>query len=100
LFLKTSKQFGEVERSLKLERQREIDSNGNEQPAVETVYRDKKGKKLDMLSEFMRQQSTEESKKLKLEQAQYEWGKVNLIGKKNPNFHVNLLINIFHSSYT
>ena len=76
MFLKTSKQFGEVERSLKLERQREIDSNGNEQPAVETVYRDKKGKKLDMLSEFMRQQSTEESKKLKLEQAQYEWGKV------------------------
>ena len=75
MFLKTSKQFGEVERSLKLERQREIDSNGNdEQPAVETVYRDKKGKKLDMLSEFMRQQSTEENKKLKLEQAQYEWG--------------------------
>ena len=43
---------------------------------METVYRDKKGKKLDMLSEFMRQQNTEESKKLKLEQAQYEWGKV------------------------
>ena len=77
-FFKTSKQFGEVERSLKQERQREDASKANEQPAVETVYRDKKGKKLDMLSEFMRQQSTEESKKLKIEQAQYEWGKVML----------------------
>ena len=77
-FCKTSKQFGEVERSLKQERQREDASKANEQPAVETVYRDKKGKKLDMLSEFMRQQSTEESKKLKIEQAQYEWGKVML----------------------
>ena len=77
-FCKTSKQFGEVERSLKQERQREDASKANEQPAIETVYRDKKGKKLDMLSEFMRQQSTEESKKLKLEQAQYEWGKVML----------------------
>ena len=28
-----------------------------------------------MLSEFMRQQSSEENKKLKLEQAQFEWGR-------------------------
>jgi pre-mRNA-splicing factor CWC26 len=77
--------FGEAERSLK--RQRDADmaefnskSGGSEQVA-ETVYRDKKGKKLDMLSEFMKQQSTTEGKKQIVEQAQIEWG-VGSVQKK------------------
>lgn len=41
----------------------------------DTVYRDKRGRKLDMLNEFMRQQASREGKEVKMEQAQYEWGK-------------------------
>jgi pre-mRNA-splicing factor CWC26 len=41
----------------------------------ETIYRDKRGRKLDMLTEFMRQQEVVEGKKQKIEEAQYEWGK-------------------------
>lgn len=42
---------------------------------AETVYRDRKGKKLDMLNEFMRQQAIEEGKAVRLEKATYDWGK-------------------------
>ena len=42
---------------------------------AETTYRDKKGKKLDMLTEFMRQQAIEEGKAVRLEKAAYDWGK-------------------------
>lgn len=41
----------------------------------DTVYRDKRGRKLDMLNEFMNQQSNTEGKKKMVEQAQFEWGK-------------------------
>eukprot|EP00968_Pinguiococcus_pyrenoidosus_P017352 scaffold1724_cov246-Pinguiococcus_pyrenoidosus.AAC.24 len=40
----------------------------------ETVYRDRQGRKLDMLSEFMRQQEEKESKR-EAEREEYEWGK-------------------------
>lgn len=41
---------------------------------AETVYRDKRGRKLDMLNEFMRQTSAKEGREYKIEKAQYEWG--------------------------
>lgn len=41
---------------------------------AETVYRDKRGRKLDMLSEFMRQTAAKEGREFKIEKAQYEWG--------------------------
>lgn len=41
---------------------------------AETVYRDKRGRKLDMLNEFMRQTAVQESKQYKLEKAQFAWG--------------------------
>ena len=43
--------------------------------AEETVYRDKKGRKLDMLNEFMRQQAIHEGKAVKEQEEAYEWGK-------------------------
>ena len=42
--------------------------------AEETVYRDKRGRKLDMLNEFMNNQSVKDIKKTKIEKATYEWG--------------------------
>ena len=68
--------FGESERSLK--RQRDLELAQMDQSAAgknaETVYRDKRGRKLDMLNEFMKQQSSTEGKKQVVEQAQFEWG--------------------------
>jgi len=71
--------FGEAERSLKRAREEEL-AEFNAKHAgqnSETVYRDKRGRKLDMLNEFMKQQSINngEAQKQELEQAQYEWGK-------------------------
>ena len=74
--IQTASEFGETERELKRQRDEELkrfNVSYNESSTVaETVYRDKYGKKLDMLSEFMRQQNVEENKKLKIEKAQYE----------------------------
>ena len=42
---------------------------------AETVYRDRKGKKLDMLNEFMLQQAIQEGKAVRLEKAAYDWGR-------------------------
>ena len=42
---------------------------------AETVYRDRKGRKLDMLNEFMRQQAMTEGTAVRIERAQVEWGK-------------------------
>ena len=39
------------------------------------MYRDKRGRKLDMLNEFMRQQAARDGKEVKMEKAQFEWGK-------------------------
>jgi pre-mRNA-splicing factor CWC26 len=69
--------FGKTEKELKAKRDAEMKGGdpslqGAEQ---ETIYRDRKGKKLDMLSEFMRQQAVREGKEFKLEKAQQEWGK-------------------------
>jgi pre-mRNA-splicing factor CWC26 len=41
---------------------------------AETIYRDRKGKKLDMLNEFMKNQTVKDGKKYKIEEAQYAWG--------------------------
>ena len=75
--LQSGKDFGETEKDLKRKRSEEL--KGIDPTllgaSVETVYRDKKGKKLDMLTEFMKQQAVTETKKAKIEEAQYEWGK-------------------------
>jgi hypothetical protein len=39
------------------------------------VYRDKRGKKLDMLSEFMRVSAAKEGKEQKLARAAVQWGR-------------------------
>ncbi|TMW57171.1 hypothetical protein Poli38472_003096 [Pythium oligandrum] len=41
---------------------------------AETVYRDKKGRKLDMLNEMVRQQEIIEGKRKREAQEEYEWG--------------------------
>jgi pre-mRNA-splicing factor CWC26 len=73
---KSTEDFSRTENILKRERENAmLSTNSSKVEQEETVYRDKRGKKLDMLNEFMRQQSNEDNKKLKLEQAQFEWGK-------------------------
>ncbi|KAG5190742.1 hypothetical protein JKP88DRAFT_175374, partial [Tribonema minus] len=42
---------------------------------AETVYRDRRGRKLDMLSEFMRQQDAREGAVREKADAEYEWGR-------------------------
>ncbi len=69
-------QFGEAERNLKRKREDDINrlvrEHGSNQ---ETIFRDKRGRKLDMLSEMMHQQAVKEGKAQAIEEAQYEWGK-------------------------
>jgi pre-mRNA-splicing factor CWC26 len=69
-------EFGEAEQRLKRKREEDVvrlvhETGGSQ----ETVYRDKHGRKLDMMSEMMHQQSVKEGKAQALKEAQYEWGK-------------------------
>lgn len=73
--LQSSQLFKENENALKRKRDAELGTVNSRSAAGETVYRDKSGKKLDMVDEFMKRRSVEENTKAKLEQAQYEWGK-------------------------
>lgn len=68
-----------AEEAREIKRRREME-NADIDPSLlgegqETTYRDKRGRKLDMLNEFMRQQALREGKEIKIEKAQYEWGK-------------------------
>ena len=70
--------FGQAEHQLKRQREVELSEfNSKYGGKEETVYRDKRGKKLDMVNEFMKQQqnSSLDSKKQLIDEAQYEWGK-------------------------
>lgn len=75
--IQSSSSFSEKEKALRLKRDRELkelnDKYNEEKP--DTVYRDKRGRKLDMLNQFMRQQMSKEGKEKIIEEAQYEWGK-------------------------
>ena len=73
--LQSSNIFREKEKILKDKRDvgRKSDPTLSGENA-ETVYRDRHGKKLDMLNEFMRQQASKEGQKYKLEEAQFQWG--------------------------
>ncbi len=72
----TAESFGDKEREMKQLRDKKLaEMNETADQTQETVYRDKRGRKLDMLTEFMRQQEAAEGKRQKIEQAQYEWGK-------------------------
>jgi pre-mRNA-splicing factor CWC26 len=75
--LQTGEGFGKTEKELKSQRDEEMKGGDPylQGAGQDTVYRDKKGKKLDMLNEFMRQQAVREGKEFKLEKAQHEWGK-------------------------
>ncbi|CAM9326201.1 unnamed protein product [Chrysoparadoxa australica] len=42
---------------------------------AETVYRDKRGRRLEMLEEFMRQQDNKDGKQQREEKAKMEWGR-------------------------
>lgn len=68
--------FGQEEKQLRREREKALEefNRQNADSNADTVYRDKKGRKLDMLSEFMRQQALAEGKKVAIQQAQFEWG--------------------------
>lgn len=75
--LQSGKEFGVKERAYRAAQDAEMRradptlSGAN----AETVYRDKKGQKLDMLNEFMRKQAADESKEAKLKEAAELYGK-------------------------
>lgn len=73
--LQTGAEFGKQERRIREESHKaikEATENGSEAP--ETVYRDRKGRKLDMLNEMMRQRELQEGKKVREAREEYEWG--------------------------
>lgn len=75
--MQTGKEFGERERRLKKEKEDEMKRYDKDQSGLnaETTYRDKGGKKVDMLNQFLRKEAIEEGKKAQIEEAQLEWGK-------------------------
>jgi pre-mRNA-splicing factor CWC26 len=74
--LQTSKQFGQKEREIHQSRSRDLDNADKSLTGEneETVYRDRRGRKLDMLNEMMRQQAQKEGKALKIAEVTQEWG--------------------------
>jgi pre-mRNA-splicing factor CWC26 len=52
-----------------------VSADGSGHTQEDTVYRDKRGRKLDMLNEMMRQQAIREGKAVAEAKEQYEWGK-------------------------
>ncbi|KAJ8603072.1 hypothetical protein CTAYLR_006670 [Chrysophaeum taylorii] len=68
-----SADFRDAEAKLRAERTAALERDAGEAPA-ETVYRDRRGRKLDMLNEFMRIEAEREGKKRE-EREQYEWGR-------------------------
>lgn len=62
--LQSAADFGRTERELHAMKDEQLKKMAPEDSGknAETVYRDKKGKKLDMLNEFMRQQAVREGK--------------------------------------
>jgi len=64
-----------------------------EQQLEDTVYRDKRGRKLDMLNEMMRQQAIREGKAVAEAEEQMEWGK-GTVQKAAEKFHQEELKNI------
>ena len=75
--LQSGTAFGRTEMNIKATRDEEMRGTDPslQGEGADTVYRDRKGKKLDMLNEFMRQQAVKEGKEFKIEKAQTEWGK-------------------------
>lgn len=75
--MQSGKEFGEREREIRDAKAREMKAFGASESGVgaETTYRDKSGRKLDMVNQYMRTQAIQEGKKLKIEEAQKEWGK-------------------------
>lgn len=74
--LKSVADVGENERHFKRSRENELStsnktSNGNEA----TVYRDKSGRKTDVVNDHKKAEAADVSKRLKIDDAQYEWGK-------------------------
>jgi pre-mRNA-splicing factor CWC26 len=59
----------------------------------DTVYRDKRGRKLDMLNEMMRQQAIREGKQVAAAAEQYEWGQGS-VQKEAEKLHAQELANI------
>jgi pre-mRNA-splicing factor CWC26 len=69
-------QFGKELKQIKKKQKEEDAQMGAKEMGkeAETVYRDKRGRKLDMLEEMMRQQRIREGKEEKQEREEYEWG--------------------------
>ena len=63
--IQSSSAFAEKEKELKRKRDEDLasmDATSNSGAGAETIYRDKRGRKLDMLNEFMRQEAINQGK--------------------------------------
>jgi pre-mRNA-splicing factor CWC26 len=74
--LQTGSEFSQVEQDLRAKHKAELSQlgEGNSGKGADTVYRDRRGRKLDMLNEFMRQQQHQSGQAAREEQQKYEWG--------------------------
>lgn len=66
--------FREAEAKLRAKRAAAQAAEATKQPAAETVYRDRRGRKLDMLNEFMRIEAEREGKRREARE-EFEWGR-------------------------
>ena len=75
--MQTGQDFGKREKEIRLTKEEEMRAIDAAQSGAnaETTYRDKSGRKKNMLNEYMREQAVQEGKKLKIEEAQQEWGR-------------------------
>ncbi|RYG65696.1 hypothetical protein EON64_11380 [archaeon] len=73
--LQTGKEFGTNELLMRRQLDAELSQLAGSGPNREaTVYRDKQGRKVDKLSEQLREQEGEAQRKSQIEQAQRDWG--------------------------
>ncbi|CAM9097344.1 unnamed protein product [Pylaiella littoralis] len=75
--LQSGKDFKVVEQNMKRKHEAEMKGadQSNSGQGAETVYRDKKGRKLDMLNEFMKSQDARAGKKVEEAKEQFAWGR-------------------------
>jgi pre-mRNA-splicing factor CWC26 len=93
----SASQFAEEDKALKAKARAAASAAapgaGKEQQLEDTVYRDKRGRKLDMLNEMMRQQAIREGKAVAEKEEQMEWGK-GAVQKEAEKMHEEELKNI------
>jgi len=90
--LQSGAEFKEIEQQVRAARAAELAGADEEVSGrnAGTVYRDKRGRKLDMLTQFMEQQEAKDGKKKREEQEQFEWGRGAVQKRRERDFQEEL----------